>query len=195
VFGLANWRQSPGTWLAQEIIVDRIITATNDCSGIKFMGLEARDDIGDTLHAKLCTGVEWLRAAGPPDWHPESNEMLDLVHLSLFPLISCLSRCVTTTRLPWPELLTGSCDSEVMNFVLPNDHGKKNKRESYSFSNEYQWLPSEFKLGDNGAVTIDSYINNLHPHVYADLYQTISEVFASASRCSSVASPTCDNIR
>jgi hypothetical protein len=166
--------------LPQEI-VDRI-TTTNDCSGIKFMGLEgvyARDDIDDALHAKLCSGAERLRAAGPPDWHPESNEqVLDLLHPSLFPLISGLSRRLTTTRrVPWSNLLTSSCDCEVVNFVSPNDHGKKNKRESYSFSKKYQWLPSDFVVANDGAVTIDSYINNLHPHVYADLYHTIGEVF------------------
>jgi hypothetical protein len=105
--------------LPQEV-VDRI--ASNHLPAIKFMGLEgvyARDDIGDTLHTKLCTGVEHLRqhlqCETAPDWHPGSNEqMLNLVHPSLFPLISGLSRRVTTTRLPWSELLTGSCDSEVV---------------------------------------------------------------------------------
>jgi hypothetical protein len=51
------------------------------------MGLEgvyARDDIADALRAKLCTGVEQLRAAGPLDWHPGSK-MRDLVHPSLYP--------------------------------------------------------------------------------------------------------------
>ena len=124
---LLDFKDDLPNGLPQEI-VDRI-TATNDCSGIKFMGLEgvyARDDIGDALHAKLCSGVERLRqhlhCETAPDWHPGSNEqMLDLVHPSLFLLISGLSQCVMTTSLPWSELLTGSCDSEVMNFVLPSD--------------------------------------------------------------------------
>ena len=189
--------------LPQEV-VDRV--ASNHLPAIKFMGLEgvyARDDIGNTLHTKLCTCVERLRqhlqCETAPDWHPGSNEqMLDLVHPSLFPLISGLSQRVMTTRLPWSELLTGSCDSEVMNFVLPSDcllesmfandryHEErhkanatrvKNARDSYAFSKKYQWLPAEFVVADDGAVTIDSYINNLHPRVHAVLYKTIGEVF------------------
>ena len=165
--------------LPQEI-VDRI-TTLNDSSGIKFMGLEgvyARDDIDDALRAKLCIGVEQLRAAGPPDWHPWSNgQMLDLVHPSLYPLISGVSRRVATTQLPLSELFSGNCDSEIVNFVLPINHGKKNKREKYSFSKKYQWLPANFDVADNGDVTIKSYINNLHPRLHAELYHTIGEVF------------------
>jgi hypothetical protein len=32
-------------------------------------------------------------------------------------------------------------------------------------------------VADNGDVTINSYINNLHPRLYAELYHTIGEVF------------------
>jgi hypothetical protein len=165
--------------LPQEIVYR--ITTLNDSSGIKFMGLEgvyARDDIDDALRAKLCTGVEQLQAAGPPDWHPGSNEqMRDLVHPSLYPLISGVSQRVLTTRVPWSELLNGSYDSEVVNFVLPSDHDKTNEREEYSFSKKYQWLPADFDVADIGDVTINSYINNLHPRLHAELYHTIGEVF------------------
>ncbi|KAJ2877163.1 hypothetical protein GGH93_000192 [Coemansia aciculifera] len=40
------------------------------------------------------------------------------------------------------------------------------------------WLPTDFDVGEDGTVTIRSYINNLHPTRYAALYQTISKVFA-----------------
>ncbi|KAJ2018222.1 hypothetical protein GGI14_002448 [Coemansia sp. S680] len=40
------------------------------------------------------------------------------------------------------------------------------------------WLPTDFIVSDDGSVSIHSYINNLHPTRYAELYQSISKVFA-----------------
>ncbi|KAJ2811297.1 hypothetical protein GGI24_006857, partial [Coemansia furcata] len=40
------------------------------------------------------------------------------------------------------------------------------------------WLPAEFRVDDNGAVTIESYINNLHPVKHAVLYPIIARVFS-----------------
>jgi hypothetical protein len=44
-------------------------------------------------------------------------------------------------------------------------------------SEKFQWLPSEFKIAEDGKVKIDSYINNLHPEVHADLYKTLEQIF------------------
>ncbi|KAJ2745220.1 hypothetical protein GGI19_006524 [Coemansia pectinata] len=40
------------------------------------------------------------------------------------------------------------------------------------------WLPTNFIVNDEGSVSIRSYINNLHPTRYTELYQSISKVFA-----------------
>ncbi|KAJ2099456.1 hypothetical protein GGI09_002780 [Coemansia sp. S100] len=40
------------------------------------------------------------------------------------------------------------------------------------------WLPSEFRVDDNGAVTIESYVNNLHPVKHAVLYPIIASIFS-----------------
>ncbi|KAJ2830074.1 hypothetical protein FBU31_002562, partial [Coemansia sp. 'formosensis'] len=45
-------------------------------------------------------------------------------------------------------------------------------------SDKFSWLPSEFRVDDNGAVTIESYINNLHPVRHAALYPIIASVFS-----------------
>ncbi|KAL3774384.1 hypothetical protein ACHAW5_007944 [Stephanodiscus triporus] len=160
-------------------LIDRI--SNKESLGIKFMGIEgvyARDDISGDLHDKLCAGVERLQAAGPLDWHPGSNEqVLNLVHPSLFPLISGVSRRVATTRVPWLELMDGGGGGEVVTFVVPIDRDKENACASYSFSKKYQWLPAEFIVANDNTVTINSYINNLHPSVHADLYHTIGDVF------------------
>ena len=44
-------------------------------------------------------------------------------------------------------------------------------------SKNYQWLPSEFFVDEKGGVTIESYINNLHPDDHKELYGTIGRVF------------------
>ncbi|KAJ2813507.1 hypothetical protein FBU31_007434, partial [Coemansia sp. 'formosensis'] len=43
---------------------------------------------------------------------------------------------------------------------------------------EFSWLPAEFFVDDNGAVTIKSYINNLHPVKYAAFYPIIARAFS-----------------
>ncbi|KAJ2816956.1 hypothetical protein FBU31_006395, partial [Coemansia sp. 'formosensis'] len=48
-----------------------------------------------------------------------------------------------------------------------------------SISDKYSsWLPTDFYVNEDGSVTIQSFINNLHPTQYADLYKSISKVFA-----------------
>ncbi|KAJ2012812.1 hypothetical protein GGI14_005667, partial [Coemansia sp. S680] len=45
-------------------------------------------------------------------------------------------------------------------------------------SPNFCWLPSEFRVHDNGAITIESYINNLHPVKHAVLYLIIASIFS-----------------
>ncbi|KAJ2346820.1 hypothetical protein GGH92_003436 [Coemansia sp. RSA 2673] len=59
-------------------------------------------------------------------------------------------------------------------YHLPTGHG----RYLLNISFVPRWLPSEFRIGDNGAVTIESYINNLHPVKHAALYPIIASVFS-----------------
>ncbi|KAJ2170960.1 hypothetical protein EV181_007885, partial [Coemansia sp. RSA 532] len=45
-------------------------------------------------------------------------------------------------------------------------------------SEKFCWLPTEFRIDDDGAVTIESYINNLHPIKHAAFYPTIARIFS-----------------
>ncbi|KAJ2822563.1 hypothetical protein FBU31_004554, partial [Coemansia sp. 'formosensis'] len=127
------------------------------------------------------------------DWHPAARtRTLNLIDPSLYPLIygrswlrreSSTSARVTHTldtpgELPgslekwrqaqWaPEALKSECYIPVIN----------KKQASYA-SDKFSWLPSEFRVDDNGAVTIESYINNLHPVRHAALYPIIASVFS-----------------
>lgn len=44
------------------------------------------------------------------------------------------------------------------------------------WSDRYQWLPSNVAFQDDGSVKFTSYINNLHPTKYPDIYRTVEKV-------------------
>ncbi|KAI8926175.1 hypothetical protein BC831DRAFT_504617 [Entophlyctis helioformis] len=109
------------------------------------------------------------------DWHPGSDGMvLDLVHPSLYPLVygrslvlSRNDRAMATSTPPWDVM---SASERVS--------GKPSFGNRTSFvSLRFQWLPSEFCVHDDGTVSINSYINNLHPIWNNSLYKTIAKVF------------------
>ena len=86
------------------------------------------------------------------DWHPGSdNQVLDLVHPSLYPIVH------GRTFVKNPQ--TGRCEVSEP----PDD-------DSYYTSQEFQWLPSDFVVAEDGTVTLASpYINNIHPQKHAAL--------------------------
>ncbi|KAI8924655.1 hypothetical protein BC831DRAFT_505416 [Entophlyctis helioformis] len=95
------------------------------------------------------------------DWHPGSDgKVLDLVHPSLYPLVygrslvlSLDDRATATSTPPWDVMSA----SELVSL-------------------RFQWLPSEFLVHDNGTVSINSYINNLHPIWSNSLYKMIAKI-------------------
>ncbi|KAJ2006506.1 hypothetical protein GGI04_001855 [Coemansia thaxteri] len=139
------------------------------------------------------------------DWHPNSNEqVLNLIHPSLFPLIyqrsSMLSEPIKSplaalelksfgsfprTPVGWSKAL----NSLVGKAETDEEHGKrvvKMTMQDYyvalsdtSFSSsKFCWLPAEFRVGNDGTATIESYINNLHPRTHARLYPIIETIFS-----------------
>jgi hypothetical protein len=45
----------------------------------------------------------------------------------------------------------------------------------------YQWLPSVFKVNPQySSVSVELYINNLHPETCKSLYQPIADIFAAS---------------
>ncbi|KAJ8326416.1 hypothetical protein O5D80_005167 [Batrachochytrium dendrobatidis] len=49
--------------------------------------------------------------------------------------------------------------------------------DSKFISCKFQWLPSEFRVKQDGSVTINSYINNLNPIWHRDMYKCIAKIF------------------
>ncbi|KAJ1671765.1 hypothetical protein GGF38_000553 [Coemansia sp. RSA 25] len=122
------------------------------------------------------------------DWHPDDrSHVLNLIDPSLFPLIYsrsklCRQPCASPqaalnpgvpgefpgSRTKWYGALRGS------DYYIP-------PLTPFYFqcaSDKSSWLPSEFRMADDGAVTIESYINNLHPIKHAALYPAIASIFS-----------------
>ena len=97
------------------------------------------------------------------DWHPGSNnQVLDLVHPSLYPIIY--------GRTLVKDSQTGKCDA----LEFPSDR-------SHYVSQKFQWLPSDFVVAEDGTVTLASpYINNVHPRKHTALESVIPELLERA---------------
>ncbi|KAJ2867190.1 hypothetical protein GGH94_000993 [Coemansia aciculifera] len=127
------------------------------------------------------------------DWYPnDHSRVLHLIDPSLFPLIYSRSKlCRQNGMSPQAALklveigeLPGSLDGWRKALNVTKDRGSGYYIPtgvrcigSYS-SDKFSWLPSEFRIDDNGVVTIESYINNLHPVRHASLYPIIASVFS-----------------
>ncbi|KAI0463758.1 hypothetical protein LJB42_002763 [Komagataella kurtzmanii] len=107
------------------------------------------------------------------DWHPGSdNQVLDLVHPSLYPLQYGKTLVITANGY------------EVSKPIVPHEVPKYAPYYSEEYiSKDLQWLPSIFNVSkkDGGyVVEIQSYINNLDPLKYGALYPLIASVFSKA---------------
>ncbi|KAJ2252462.1 hypothetical protein GGI13_003267 [Coemansia sp. RSA 455] len=127
------------------------------------------------------------------DWYPnDRSRVLYLIDPSLFPLIYSRSKlCRETNSSPqaalklgevgeFPGSLEGWCKAlNVTKDIEPDYYLPIMVRRYGTYASEkFSWLPSEFRVDDNGAVTIESYINNLHPVKHAAMYQIIASIFS-----------------
>ncbi|TKY89768.1 hypothetical protein EX895_001065 [Sporisorium graminicola] len=129
---------------------------------------------------QLKQAIKPLLEHEPKDWHPRSrNQVLDLVHPSLYPLIYGRTRYLPQGAVdldtwhqsdqgtPFPEQHR---ESSPVYFPQPVDF--------YSF--RFQWLPCDVAFqGDTGSnVLIRSYINNLEPSCNRTLYELIQRAIS-----------------
>ncbi|KAJ2257303.1 hypothetical protein GGI13_000942 [Coemansia sp. RSA 455] len=159
-----------GVWFSDTLIDDKTMSELKDYAAI----LEGIPD-------------------GQKDWHPnDRSRVLNLVDPLLFPLIYSRSKlCRQTGTSPqaflgledagvfpgsldeWRRALNVTVDEES-DYYLPTGVRRHDSYSSYQMS----WLPSEFRVDRDGSVTIESYINNLHPVKHAALYPVIARVFS-----------------
>ncbi|KAH7126646.1 hypothetical protein B0J11DRAFT_549549 [Dendryphion nanum] len=115
------------------------------------------------------------------DWHPKSNDqVLNLVHPSLFPLIYGKTRVLSQGGQVGVE---NFLDSYGKGDILPQQElqvrGDPEDIQQAKWSTKFQWLPCEVEFtGEGNSVKITSYINNLHPLHHQDLYRVIEKLIS-----------------
>ncbi|KAI1443891.1 hypothetical protein F5Y02DRAFT_419591 [Annulohypoxylon stygium] len=111
------------------------------------------------------------------DWKSKSDKtVLNLVDPSLYPVVYG-----TTRALPHGYVPLQHCASVTGQGKLTQEYLAE--RISYHYPDQrygsYQWLPSDITWTKTGP-KISSYINNLHPEDYADLYKVLEDLVAAA---------------
>ena len=113
------------------------------------------------------------------DWHPGTTNVLDLVHPSLFCAV------VGKTQVIPEEKRGGEEEKERDAFsytgethTLTAEDIKPVKPTRTLYSEEFQWLPTEVSVSEDGRASFTSYINNLHPLDHKDGYQAIADVLS-----------------
>ncbi|KAK1757322.1 hypothetical protein QBC47DRAFT_375666 [Echria macrotheca] len=159
--------------------------------------------VSSELHAALQDAFARLKAdqASNPDWHPNTDETVqDLVHPSMYPLVYGRSRFfedevvgvedaidnwagkgdVIPRQKAWEvEPVERSVRYQRTAFDYSLSIGGSGIHKSY-WSTTYQWLPSNVAFTPEGGVRITSYINNLHPNNYGDIYKTVEKLIETA---------------
>ena len=119
--------------------------------------------IPTSLKEELVSAVAPLETVpdAEKDWHPGSNrQVLDLVHPSLWPVV--YGRTVYHTSL-FPFIPR---DSDI---------------DAMFISQYFQWLPSDFHVGEDGSVRLISpYINNIHPEDHKVLTGVVTGILEKA---------------
>jgi hypothetical protein len=119
-----------------------------------------------------------------PDWHPGTNcQVIDLLHPSLHCAVHGVSR-LTSKPISLQDTIVSmsrkwDMEAKLIEFKdielkFVADSGAHAKTD---YSHQFQWLPSEFKIAEDGTVSIESYINNLHPQIHQKLYGVIAKIF------------------
>ncbi|EMD35985.1 hypothetical protein CERSUDRAFT_124535 [Gelatoporia subvermispora B] len=100
------------------------------------------------------------------DWHPGSNEqVLDLVHPSLY--------CFRIGKSPISDPTTGQESVPTVEQYLASRPNLRGDYYPELASLQHQWLPTDFKVSNNGNVHPLGYINNMHPTRHAALYKAV----------------------
>ncbi|KAF7908155.1 uncharacterized protein EAF01_003910 [Botrytis porri] len=144
--------------------------------------------VSTELHGSLREAFDTLKRDqySSLDWHPNSSDMVqDLVHPSMYPLIYGRSRVmkdevvgVNDAIEKWAgkgEIIPlGGASYEQTSAT--KGYQSWGAGQKHYWSNKYQWLPANLAFQENGTVKFTSYINNIHPTKYPEIYRTIEKL-------------------
>jgi hypothetical protein len=145
--------------------------------------------VTDELRKALRDAFDKLKAdqRALTDWHSNSGDRVqDLVHPSMYPLVYGRTRAFREDCVGVGDAIKRWAGKGT---VIPTDDWKRDPvkdRFRYNmgegaippeyWSETYQWLPANVAFQDDGSVKFTSYINNLHPVKYPDIYRTIEKL-------------------
>ncbi|KAK6084500.1 hypothetical protein SCUP234_03289 [Seiridium cupressi] len=166
-----------------------LIPTLDACASV----VKADNLVSVDLHKSLCAAFETLKEeqSSVPDWHPNSDDLVqDLVHPSMYPLVYGRSGVLKDEVVGVVDAVkkwAGKGD------IIPKDnwpHDAQRNRHRYGvgasdvppeyWSDTYQWLPSNVAFQDDGSVRLTSYINNLHPEKFPQVYRAIENLIETA---------------
>ena len=134
-------------------------------------------DLPEGIQSRFLQGVSVLEDVPESkiDYHPGSNkQVIDLVHPSLYCLVYGRTRQVqpSSPSEKWHNFLnTGT-------IIPPPTNGRLFATAYYS--KDFQWLPSEIQVSEDGkSAQFKSYINNLRPQHFKEMYKALEYIFAT----------------
>ena len=102
------------------------------------------------------------------DIHPGTTNVINLVHPSLYCLVSERST-VTPLKINQKEsMFEWKRKGETIKF--------KNNKKDNLLSDKFQWLPTDISIDNNYDVKLHSYINNLYSIKHNKLYDDIKQI-------------------
>jgi len=145
------------------------------------------------LHHELKQAFNRLLAdqAAKPDWHPWTSDMVqDIVHPSMYPFVFNRSHFIHQEVVGVSDAIDkwsgkGQVPKQDLGEppAVPRSefyyHHTDTVPRDY-WSEKYQWLPSTLAFQHDGTVKFTSYINNLHPTKYSDIYKIVEKMIDTA---------------
>lgn len=115
-----------------------------------------------------------------PDWHPGTDEtVLNLVHPSMYPLVFESTKLFQDEVVGVADAISKWAGKGTVIFNHTSGESWSDVPPEF-WSDDYQWLPSNVALGEDGSVKFTSYINNLHPMKYPEIYEAIEKLVEKA---------------
>ena len=177
-------------WMIDELQFKSIIYEHTGAVGLYNGDITKSDiNVSEEMRLKLVEGIKRLQEA-PPElrfFNPGTNyTQEDLIPIAFCCLVYGRTRVLKDKLIGVDEALSHAGQGDVI--PVPEDTGITREDMAWRvaaqadvtsrpYSRQFQLLPCEMNMKDDGRWHITSYVNNLHPVKYHDIYGLIEDVF------------------
>lgn len=110
---------------------------------------------------------------------PDRTKKSGISSTRLFPYVHGLSKVVDAPITVRDCLVNINCGTVRDSPICSPDPADTDEAVDKTFCSEkFQWLPADVQVSADGRAVFESYINNLHPQEYAQLYQVLGQIFS-----------------